>query len=231
VATPDAERYADMEEWPPKQFLANEKEALGFYITGHPLDRYLDELKRYANANTQSLEDLPNNAEVTLGGVVSSLRERPLKDGSGRMAFVMFEDHLGQVEVIAFSKQYAEFEQVIKSDEPLLVRGQVRIEGEGETKTRKVRANEISSIAAARRQLTRRVGVRLASSVVEPRTLDGLKAIFRQYAGECETELVVALPDACEVVVACGQSWRVVPSDDLIGKVERLVGKDAVYLG
>ncbi|GMV39277.1 MAG: DNA-directed DNA polymerase [Myxococcales bacterium] len=220
----------DDAEWSERERLQREKESLGFYITGHPLDRYLDELRRYANVNTESLENLPNNADVTFGGVVAAIRERPLKDGSGRMAFVTFEDHLGQAEVIVFSKQYADMEPVIKSDEPLLVRGQVRIEGEGDAKVRKVRATEVSSIAAARRQLTRRVGVRVPVGGLDPKLVEALQAAFLHFQGPCEAELSLQLPDRTEVVVACGDRWRVTPSDDLIGKVERLVGRDAVYL-
>ena len=235
-ATPKAVGGADYDtipadaEWTERERLQREKESLGFYITGHPLDRYLDELRRYANANTESVEQLPNNAEVTIGGVVAALRERPLKDGSGRMAFVTFEDNRGQVEVIVFSKQYADAEAAIKSDEPLLVRGQIRIEGEGDSKVRKVRATEVSSIAAARRQLTRRVGVRVPSDAVDGRLVAAMKAAFAQYAGPCEAELALVLPDQTEVVVLCGDRFRVTPSDDLIGKVERLVGRDSVYL-
>ena len=90
----DDHRYPDVPEWEPRQTLAFEKEALGFYVSGHPLDRYLGDLKRHATATTGSLEGgalqsgagLKNRAEVIIGGMVTEYRERPLRSGNGRMA-------------------------------------------------------------------------------------------------------------------------------------------------
>src|SRR5690606_3302441 len=93
-AAPDAreavapEVYPAVEAWTPKQLLAFEKEALGFYISGHPLDRYRADLSRYANATTVDFAEGRRPAgEAAIGGVVAAYRERPTKRGDGKLAF------------------------------------------------------------------------------------------------------------------------------------------------
>src|SRR5207245_11761292 len=92
--------YGAAEEWPESERLNYEKEALGFYITGHPLTQYAKELARYARPCGKVQEARPQD-KVTVAGVVASMRERSLKDGR-RMAFVTLEDLSGSVEVICF---------------------------------------------------------------------------------------------------------------------------------
>src|SRR5439155_8988955 len=77
------QRYPDVPDWSPKEQLGFEKETLGFYITGHPLDRYSDELGRYTTARSDTLAD-KKYSRVVMAGIVTEYRERPLKSGNGR---------------------------------------------------------------------------------------------------------------------------------------------------
>ena len=83
---PAEDAFSEGEEWTPKELLAFEKESLGFYISGHPLDRFSGELRRFANAVTSNCTQRGGRAEVILGGVVSDYQERPIKNGTGRFA-------------------------------------------------------------------------------------------------------------------------------------------------
>ena len=93
----------------PKQLLAFEKESIGFYISGHPLDRYRSDLSRYATATTNSYNDGEKEpGEASIGGVVAAYRERPTRRGDGKLAFFQLEDERGQIEVVVFPKDLRE---------------------------------------------------------------------------------------------------------------------------
>ncbi len=109
AAFEEVDRYPDADEWFPKETLAFEKESLGFYISGHPMDRYLGEIKKYTNATTANCIEKGVRAEVTLAGIVSNYQERPMKSGAGKYAFFTLEDHFGQIEFIVNSKKVEEY--------------------------------------------------------------------------------------------------------------------------
>src|SRR5207244_2555009 len=86
AATPAPEpAHPAVAEWLPREKLGFEKESLGFYISGHPVDRYRGDLVRFRALTVDQLETRPDRAEVCVGGMVCEYRERPLKSGTGRM--------------------------------------------------------------------------------------------------------------------------------------------------
>ncbi|MBV5337821.1 MAG: hypothetical protein J0653_07840, partial [Deltaproteobacteria bacterium] len=113
-----------LDEWHDKEKLANEKEALGFLITGHPLDRYAGDIKRLASAEIARLPELADGSEVRLCGIVTALKEIITKKGD-RMGFVTIEDLTGQLEVTIFSDMYIQAVDLLKSDDPLLITGKL----------------------------------------------------------------------------------------------------------
>lgn len=217
-------------EWTEKKQLSYEKESLGFYITGHPLDSYQADLKRFATVTTASVENEQPNADVAVGGVVAGLRERLLKDGGGRMGIFQLEDHLGQVEVVCFSKVFAQYESLIKSDQPILVRGNVRFEGEGESRTPRLRANEILSLADLRKRMTRQVSVCIDGERVDDHALEQFRLILGRSPGDCPVSVRLRLEKNVEIVIACGQKWSVDINDELIARTKRLFGNMNVVL-
>ncbi len=234
----DAARRADealelREEWPDKQRLGYEKESLGFYVSGHPLDRYASELGRLGCTPISELARKEHRAEVQVGAVVSALRERPLKSGDGRMAFVTLEDLTGQVEVLCFSAAYAEAEEIIKGDEPVLLTATVQHEGEGEERSIKLRCNRVSTLRAAREASARwvRVHVRAEGDAAEPSPgMWGRLAEIAEGAGEgaLGVEVVVEAPGLGSVRVRLGDGYRVGLDDASVSRVERLFGRDNV---
>mgnify|MGYP003340571971 CR=1 FL=1 len=99
--------------WSPKQLLAFEKEALGFYVSGHPLDRYRGDLTRYATATTSEFGLGARSAgEHSIGGIVSQYREMITKKGD-KMARFVLEDQAGSLEVVCFPKTFEKVRHVL----------------------------------------------------------------------------------------------------------------------
>ena len=219
----------EIREWPELERLEFEKEAIGFYITGHPLDRYQEDLRRLSSGSIGSLEKKGHRAEVVLGCVVSALRERPLRDGSGRMAFVTLEDLTGSIEAMVSANVFGQYEAVLKSNAPLLVKVAVSVDRDEEGEERlRVRCLEARPIADARLERTRSVVITVDEPQVNDRNLKGLKAVFDTLRGSCAVRLLVRLRDTAEVEMSLPESVKLQATDEVLDKLEQLFGVGAV---
>src|SRR5205814_3790887 len=124
--TAPEERVFGKEEWSERERLAKEKEALGFYITGHPLARYVEDVKRYATHTCTSLATAKGFEKVAVAGIVTGYRERLTKTGK-KIGFAVLEDLTGTRDLVLYEDILQRFEELLKSDDPLLVRGVVRL--------------------------------------------------------------------------------------------------------
>ncbi len=230
--------YIDCEEWSEKQRLAAEKEALGFYVSGHPLHAYKDDLPRLASATTAQLRAMADGPaqrfydEVTVAGVITAIKEKPLKNGTGRMAFATLEDLHGRIEVMVFSKAFNDCEAVLKSDEPVLVRGTPRIEGgeEDAQATAKLSAAGMELLSMARAKKTKRFEMEVPVFALNNDKLVRLKELLVANRGEVPTRLTITSPNLFETVIALPETLKVNPTDELLIRVERLFGQKVVRL-
>jgi DNA polymerase-3 subunit alpha len=122
-APPDAP-LPELPNWTRQEKLAGEKELLGIYVTGHPLDDFEDKVSELATHYTDTLEDLPRGAEVAICGILTGILRRRNKDGK-LWASMQIEDRKGAVEGMAFSTQYEGLLPCLIEDKPMLIRGLV----------------------------------------------------------------------------------------------------------
>jgi DNA polymerase-3 subunit alpha len=237
---PSPERYPESADWTPKEKLAFEKETLGFYLSGHPLDRYADELERYTTARTDTLTEKVRT-RVVMAGIVTEYRERPLKSGNGRIAFFFLEDLRGRTEVKVWSKSLAEHETTLKADEPILVSGQVQLDsgmggggqgGEGAERQEvpKLVLEEARLLSEVRKQKTSRVDFRFDLEKTVIGDLDALKELLGRHPGECSAVLHLLLPGRSETIIALDERYRVSPTDELLAAAERMFGRRVATL-
>jgi DNA polymerase-3 subunit alpha len=226
------ETYQDVEIWGPKQLLAFEKEALGFYVSGHPLDRYRGDLQRYATAGTA---DFPagkkGQGDAAVGGIVSQYREMITKKGD-KMARFMLEDSEGTLEVIAFPKTFEKVRHVLVSDEPLLCSGAVKNEGNAESPEWKMLLESAQPLSELRQQKTSRVDIHLNADQLTRDQIDELKTILvNATRGNCQAILRLRIAQRSETVVPLPDAWAVSPTEDLLTRLERLFGDRVATLG
>lgn len=222
-------------EWSEKQKLGFEKDAVGFYITGHPLDDYAEDLPRICSLNTRSLNEMnprgnQRPSEVSLAGVVSAMKERPLKNGNGRMAFVTLEDLHGTCEVLVFSKAFAEAEDILKGDDPIVVRGSVTVDGDDENAQIKLRASSIERLAEARTRSARAMRLQLAAESITEDKLKQLKSLLSRHRGEVPAHLEITHAETFQAHLALPDSLGVTPSEELLTRLERLFGQKVARL-
>ena len=125
----------DVPDWTEAERLAAEKEVLGFYVTGHPLEKYAERLATMTRHDTSSIEEMAHDTPVTLAGILRGLRVKPSKKGD-LWASAQLEDLRGSVELLVFPKAYLQMQNILKPDAALLVRGAC---ARGEPETPRVR--------------------------------------------------------------------------------------------
>jgi DNA polymerase-3 subunit alpha len=224
------EQYPDVPDWNPRQRLEFEKESLGFYVSGHPLDRWKDDLRRHASATTDNLDQLPENTEVSVGGLVTSYRERPLKSGKGRMAVFALEDQGGSVEVVCFSRPFEEHEATLTSGEPILVSATVRCEGDGENRVPRLYMKSAATLPALRTQKTTQMHLHLHADRLGEEQVQRLKEILLQHVGDCRTYVHLSIPRRSQTRLVLSERYSVSPTDELLLKLESLFGERVAVL-
>jgi len=237
------------EEWPEKERLAFEKEAIGFYVSGHPLHQYQKELRRYARPSS-SIQSARRDERVTVAGIVSGLRERPTKSGK-RMAWVTLEDLTGSVPVVCFPAKeggrtapgsdghrsradprpgYENWEALLKGDEPVLVTGTVQInQRDEEQPVGEIIAEEIQQLKEARDKRVKRLELRIAAERITEGRWNRLAELARQCQGPTQLAVFVLLPGEAEVAIAT--PLRVQLSDELLASLNELFGAQVCELG
>lgn len=178
-------------EWNEENKLKMEKEAIGFYITGHPLAIYLQKIQKLCTVDTSTLKNQKDKDEVSLAGVVVALKEILTKKGD-RMAFLTLEDLKGHVEVVVFSDVYAKAQALIKADEPILIRGQLDLNEENA----KILANQIVSLKAQECQGTSpAIRIQIQSTILTEDKLRDFKRLLLSYPGKSPIQLHLLAPE------------------------------------
>jgi DNA polymerase-3 subunit alpha len=213
----------DVEEWSDKELLQCEKEALGFYITGHPLSRHAADIKNFATCDSAGLADLADKSEVRICGMVAGSKELMTKKGD-RMAFVTLEDLAGSVEVVVFPEAFQTAAEYLDTDEPLMVYGTLDA---GEENS-KILANEIVPLEMVKERQTSKVKIRLSTPGLTEDHLRQLKHTMMRYSGTCKVELKVVIPNRSETSIAAAQELGVAASDEFVQAVEKLFGYNVV---
>src|SRR5580704_4047597 len=126
----DPEPLPDVDEWPEHELLAAEYSTLGFYISGHPLDKYAGRLKELSAVELCAVEGRRNGEDIVVAGII--IQARPMRSRRGaRWSILMLQDRTGVIEALAFPEAFQKLEPILKAATPLLVKGRVAIEDAG----------------------------------------------------------------------------------------------------
>jgi DNA polymerase-3 subunit alpha len=213
--------YPAVPEWPMADLLAAEKDALGYYVTSHPLARYEAVLRRFASGTASTLSDAAEKATVRLGGIVTGFRTTVIKNGPNegrKMAFFRIEDFSGSASCVVFSKAYAEHAPRLENDRVVFVEGDVDASRDEPT----LRVNRVVPIDDAAHTFAKGVLVRLSDA--GPKTLDALKAALQASPGPLPVALEVRPDSGARVVLRAGPSWCVAPAPDLATRLAAVPG-------
>src|SRR6266446_64793 len=214
-------------DWDEHTRLAAEKEILGFFITGHPMEKYKEKL---ADLNALSTEDIAGmkkstakDENITTAGLISGLRVAKSRRGE-LWAQAALEDMSGKVELLIFPEAYRKLAEKVKLEVPVLIRGGVRIE---EDANPKITANEIMALDEARVPLPKALRIRTPLGSASDSTVDALHALFNERKGEAKVLFDVEREGDFMVVMEA-EGYNVMPDRSFRGRVEELCGRGSV---
>jgi DNA polymerase-3 subunit alpha len=222
-------------EWDEERRLQWEKEALGLYLTGHPIDRYRDEIEAIAgrslNAWAELVETGPEGAnrfrreqEGCVGGLVVAVRTRNAP--RGREAFLTLDDRTGRIEVRVFPEEYARFANLIAKDRVLLIEGSIG--HDDYTGGLRMRARNVLDIDQARQAHAKGLEIRLDANGAANGFTKALQAVLEPFR-EGPTPIAITYRNATAMGrIRLGEHWQVQPTDELLHRLKELAGEDAV---
>ena len=206
-----AEVVVNLPEWPIAEKLASEKELLGFYVSGHPLEPFSKLLKSFANHTIEALATLPNRSMCRVGGLVTTVQQGVSKKSGKPYAMVTLEDLTGSVQLLAMNESYDKYRDLFTTSNALLVAGEVST---GEDKP-KIFPTEILRLEDAPRKMTRHVHVRLQTQSLDRPRMESLRDLFMANRGGVPVLLRLTQPDGISLYLETSDHYSVTPSKAL----------------
>jgi DNA polymerase-3 subunit alpha len=209
------------EDWIEEQQLAGEYAVLGFYISGHPLDKYAGRLKDLKAIDLSSMESRRNGEDIVVAGIIVQLRPMRSRRGA-RWAIFTLQDRTGVIEALAFPEAFGKLENVMKTNTPLLVKGRVAIEDVG---TRLIVADARLLDQVADKAPTQ-LRVRVDLGTVDSGALDRLHELFGSRPGRCKVSFDLVQRDGTEATLDSGSAVQA--DRELVERVREICGTDSV---
>jgi DNA polymerase-3 subunit alpha len=221
------DKLPDTPDWDEHTRLAAEKEILGFFITGHPLEKYKDKLEDFQALSTADIAGIKastgKDETICTAGIITNIRVLKSKKGD-LYAQGALEDMVGSVEMIVFPDAYRKLQDKVKLEVPVLIRGGLRIE---EGVNPKLLANEITPLAEAKVPLPRSLRIRVPLETANESVVDELHALCAERKGEAKVLFDVERQGDFMVVMEA-EGYNVHPDRNFVSRVEALCGRGAV---
>ncbi len=221
-------KIPEMEEWPEMERLSMEKAALGFYISGHPLDHFQAEIQRLSTVNTENLADAPDGSRIGIAGIIRNKKEKITKRGD-KMAFLTLEDLKGSVEILCFPEVYSKSNELTESDKPVWIEGLLKKEGDlssGNVST-KIVAEKIELLEDACSRKTTGISIEIREDMAGVSMLPKLKTILKRSSGNYPVILEVVVAKKGTVQLSLPDDYNTSNNPETAGQINKLLGYPA----
>ena len=206
--------------------LNKEKVILGFYLSGHPLDKYREEVYTFSTVTIDSVDELKDGQHVRLCGILTDLKKH-IDRKKRTMVFLKIEDFTGSLEGIVFSDPYEKYQQNIYDDSLVMVMGKINTR---ETESAKILIDEVITLDEARKRFTKNLCLAFETEQVSESLINELKELLENYKGEIPVFFNVKTPDKGDFVLRL-KSVKVSPSLELVEQLRDKVGRENVWVG
>jgi DNA polymerase-3 subunit alpha len=212
-------------EWPEHELLANEKELLGFYVTGHPLTPYVPILQKYSLANTKTLAALGNRSLTRIGGLVAAAQNGISKKSGKPYCSATLEDLEGALTILCFNENYEKYHDHLQPGKAVLVTGEINLTDDKP----KIFAQEIIPLEDAPHRYTKQVHLRLHTAHLKAEDLPSVHEVVAAFPGKCPLFLCFVRPTAEVIFVQTHERFFVAPSPSLQQAADARFGQGTYY--
>jgi len=221
TTAPPPEVLPEVEEWPEHELLAAEYSTLGFFISGHPLDKYAGRLKDLDAVELSTVEGRRNGEEIVVAGII--VQSRPMRSRRGaRWAILTLQDRTGVIDALVFPESFQKLEPILKAATPLLVKGRVAVEDVG-TRLIVLDARTLDQVTDRAPSLLR---VRVDLRALDTGALDRLQELFASRPGRCRVAFELLTSDGTEATLEAGSAVQA--DRELVERVREICGTDSV---
>ena len=210
--------------WSEKERLTRERQVTGFYITGHPLQRFEIEYNSFAGFHIGETENTKDMQSVKACGVITDLRKKIDRSGN-TMAFFRIDDFSGSCECLMFSKIYKEYGQYLKEEEPIFIFGNLESSGD----TVKIHVNKVLSIESARNELAQSVKILINKDKNNIDQMNSLKTILKEHEGKLPVYLQL-INNGTKGKLFSLEEFHISLSEKFIHDLKILLGSDSLII-
>ncbi len=210
-------------DWTDQEKLTFEKETVGFYLTGHPLDDYREDILTVTDTNLSEKKQWVEGQSLRVGGLIRDIKNRKTKKGDP-MAVIVMEDIAGTLEVVIFPELYAKCASILHNDTPVIIEGLVKKDERGDN----IIANGVDTLEAAREKYTAGARIMLKSDHVNRQNLEALKKVFYRHHGSCPVSLTLHFAGRGEVDLEIPQDITIKPCKEFTAEVNRTMGEPVI---
>lgn len=220
--------YANIPKWQEEIILEGERETLGLYLTGHPINRYLKEIERYTHGlRLKDVNPTPRGQMTTVVGLVLASKVITTKRGN-RIGVCTLDDRSGRLEIMLFSDALERYQHLLEQDRILIASGQVSFDDFSGGLKMVVR--ELLDISEAREKYARGLAISLTDRQIDEQLLHRLRGALEPHrSGTIPVHLYYQKDDA-RARMRFGATWRVTPTDTLLTDLRTLLGNEQVEL-
>ncbi|OLF56142.1 DNA polymerase III subunit alpha [Pseudomonas chlororaphis] len=223
----DADVYAShrkAKELTLKERLKGEKDTLGLYLTGHPIDEYEGEIRRFARQRIVDLK--PARDTQTVAGMIIALRVMKNKKGD-KMGFITLDDRSGRIEASLFADAFHSAQSLLQTDAMVVVEGEVS--NDDFSGGLRLRVKRVMSMEDARTSLAESLRLKVRTEALKGDQLRWLGELCKRHRGACPISMEYTKEDA-KALLQFGEAWRIDPADALIQALRDQFGRDNVFL-
>ncbi|WP_318514380.1 DNA polymerase III subunit alpha [Photobacterium leiognathi] len=220
-------KYANIPESPDKVWLEGERETLGLYLTGHPINAYIPELKHYTTWRLKDAQQTGRDKVATVAGLVIAARVMTTKRGT-RIGLMTLDDRSGRMEVMLFSDALDRYIDLLEKDKIVVVSGQVSFDDfNGGLR---MSAREVLDISEAREKHLRGLAISVTEQQIDEQFFARFSQVLEPHrAGTVPVNVYYQRSNA-RAKLTLGTEWRITPADQLISDLKTLLGDKQVEL-
>jgi DNA polymerase-3 subunit alpha len=221
------QNFVQCTPWPDKIWLEGERETLGLYLTGHPINQYLKELKQYTNGRLKDIHPTERGKTVKAAGLVVATRVMITKRGS-KMGLVTLDDKSARLEIMLFTEPFEKFGHLLEKDRILICEGDVSFDDF--SGGNRMNARNVIEIGEARSHFAKAVEINVQGNDVTPQWLEQFEQTLTPWRNGAVPVVINYVKPEASGKITLGDEWRVNPSDELMLSLESMLGSNNVKI-